>query len=78
MRENPDLTAFLTLDLKTWVDRKIIFEDILIDEDDNPKELLVIVSKVLVGKYTDVGEETEKGIPYFKINDQGEKVLVMK
>ena len=65
MRENPDLTAFLTLDLKTWVDKKILYEDININLNENPKELFVVISRVLVGTHTKVRDPVNKELPYY-------------
>jgi len=54
MRENPDLDSFLSLDLKTWVDKKFLHEK-LKPMRTNAKELFVIIARVLVGKHTKIG-----------------------
>ena len=54
IRENPDLTAFLTLDLKTWIDTKCL-RDQLAPVDGGVKELFVIIARVLVGKHNTIG-----------------------
>ena len=68
MRENPDLTAFLTLDLKTWIDTKYLRLN-LTPIKEGSKELFVIIARVLVGKHTNVDEKINNDYPFFTLDN---------
>lgn len=63
------MTAFLTLDLKTWIDTKCL-RDRLAPVEGSIKEIYVIIARVLVGKHSKVGEPRLNNDEPFFINDQ--------
>lgn len=68
MRENPDLTAFLTLDLKIWIDTKYLRGQ-LAPVDEGAKELFVVIARVLVGKHNTVGSKINNDLPFYTLDN---------
>ena len=80
IRENPDLTAFLTLDLKIWRDTKCLREKLApIQTDTNVNEIYVIIARVLLGKQTSLGDPNRLADqPFWARDARGEPVLIIK
>ena len=77
IRENPDLTAFLNLDLGVWVDTKVLRKQ-LAPVGEEVKELYVIIARVLIGNHTKLNESPKTGVPFKTKDRAGEEVLVVK